>query len=71
MGSSHICFQLIIYDPETHEPWKTFSRFRNIVYSGSFRSDGKMLVAGSEEGVVRLFGLDSKMELRALTGHSR
>lgn len=33
---------------------KTISRFRQIAYSGTFRNDGQLLAAGSEEGVVKV-----------------
>ncbi|KAJ8405673.1 hypothetical protein AAFF_G00316530 [Aldrovandia affinis] len=35
-----------IYGPYSQEPVKTFTRFKDTAYSGTYRSDGKLLVAG-------------------------
>lgn len=41
-----------------------------MVYFGSFRSDGKLLVVGGDEGFVRFFDVDSKLLLRLFKGYS-
>ncbi|XP_077864932.1 U3 small nucleolar RNA-associated protein 15 homolog [Saccoglossus kowalevskii] len=60
-----------IYSPQTDEVVKTISRFKDTAYCGCFRNDGKLLIAGGEEGLVRLFDLGSRSILRTFTGHQR
>lgn len=43
-----------MYSAATNQVKKTISRFREVAYSGCFRHDGKLLAAGSEEGVVKV-----------------
>ncbi|KAM3611270.1 uncharacterized protein V6R79_015797 [Siganus canaliculatus] len=60
-----------IYGPFSQEPVKTFTRFKDTAYSGRFRSDGQLLVAGCEDSVVRLFDVDGKVALRMFKGHTK
>ncbi|KAM6944059.1 U3 small nucleolar RNA-associated protein 15 homolog [Lycodopsis pacificus] len=60
-----------IYGPFSQEPVKSFTRFKDTAYCGRFRSDGKMLVAGCEDSVVRLFDVDGKVALRMFKGHTK
>ncbi|KAL0978929.1 hypothetical protein UPYG_G00177960 [Umbra pygmaea] len=60
-----------IYGPFSQEPVKTFTRFKNTAYSGRFRSDGQLLVAGCEDSVVRLFDIGGRVELRMFKGHTK
>uniref|UniRef100_A0AAY4BTZ5 U3 small nucleolar RNA-associated protein 15 homolog n=1 Tax=Denticeps clupeoides TaxID=299321 RepID=A0AAY4BTZ5_9TELE len=60
-----------IFGPNSHEPLRSFSRFKGSAYSGSFRADGRLLVAGSDEGLVRLFDVGGRVALRQFTGHSK
>jgi hypothetical protein len=62
--------QVHIYDPLTNNQTKTVSRFKDLAYSGSFKSDGKLLVAGGESGLVQVFDLGSRAILRTFRGHS-
>ncbi|KOX76264.1 U3 small nucleolar RNA-associated protein 15 like protein [Melipona quadrifasciata] len=48
---------------------KNLSRFKEAAYGGSFRSDGKLLCAGGEEAVIRLFDVHTKSLLRLFSGH--
>lgn len=48
---------------------KTFTRFRGNVYSPHYKRDGKLLVAGSGDGVAKIFDVNSRTELRLLRGH--
>ncbi|KAH3678560.1 hypothetical protein WICMUC_001369 [Wickerhamomyces mucosus] len=66
---SHICFNPIsphdfaitsstriqVFSSKTREVVKTFSRFKDTVYSGEYRFDGKLLVAGDASGLVQIF----------------
>ena len=63
--------QVEIYDGETQEVHKSFSRFRKTAYSGCLRGDGRLMVAGGDEGLVRLFDVDGKALLRTFKGHKR
>ena len=56
---------------ETNEPVKAFTRFRDAARCGSFRRDGRLLVAGSDEGHVRLFDVNNKALLRVFKAHHR
>eukprot|EP00808_Paulinella_micropora_P008136 g76888.t1 len=61
--------RVVIINPQTCTPRKTISRFKNVAYSGSFRADGKLLVAGSEDKRIRVFDLESRTILRTFRGH--
>lgn len=63
-----ILFQ--IYDPITKIVAKNINKFAQSAFGGTFRADGKLIVAGSEEGSVKLFDVTSKKELRVFHGHS-
>ena len=43
-----------MYSSATNQVKKTISRFKEAAYSGCFRHDGRLLAAGSEEGVVKV-----------------
>ncbi|KAL5275285.1 UTP15 family protein [Megaselia abdita] len=59
-----------IYSPITKLVAKNLSKFQENAYGGSFRKDGRLLVAGDEEGNVKLFDTNSKHILRLFKGHS-
>lgn len=46
--------QVIVYDGLTRQVRRTFSRFKDVAYSGCFRQDGKLLVAGGQNGIVQV-----------------
>lgn len=48
------CPQVIAYDALSCSVRRTFSRFKDKAYSGCFRGDGRLLVAGGEEGIVQV-----------------
>jgi U3 small nucleolar RNA-associated protein 15 len=43
-----------VYDGLTRQVRRTFSRFKDVAYSGCFRQDGKLLVAGGQNGIVQV-----------------
>lgn len=47
------------------------SSFSDIAYSPSFRSDGRLLAAGSHSGTIHIFDPKSRLPLRLLRRHSR
>ncbi|KAJ3118180.1 snoRNA-binding rRNA-processing protein [Phlyctochytrium bullatum] len=42
-----------IYNQATHAVKKTLSRFKDVAYGGTFRNDGKLLIAGDAAGTVQ------------------
>lgn len=68
---SRVLYQIQVYGPYSQEPIRSFTRFRDTAYGGSFRGDGKLLVAGSEEGLIRLFDVSGRVALRQFTGHTK
>ncbi|CAM6119018.1 unnamed protein product [Calypogeia fissa] len=63
--------RVTIYDGKTCEVKKTISRFTDVAYSGAFRADGQLIVAGGETGIVQVFDAGSRTILRQLKGHKR
>ncbi|KAK9841941.1 hypothetical protein WJX81_000200 [Elliptochloris bilobata] len=63
--------RVIIYDANTRQVRRTISRFKDRAYSGCFRRDGKLLVAGGEDAVIQVFDANSRTLLRQLKGHKR
>lgn len=64
-------FQIHIYGRYSQEPIKTFSRFRDAAYGATYRDDGRLLAAGSEDGSVCLFDVSGKAPLRQFEGHTK
>ncbi|CAH0553661.1 unnamed protein product [Brassicogethes aeneus] len=58
-----------VYNPITKLVVKNLSRFRENAYGATFRSDGKLIVAGGEETNVKLFDVSTKSLLRLFKGH--
>ena len=63
--------QIHIYGRYSQEPIKTFSSFKDTAYCATFRQDGQLLVAGSEDGVVQLFDISGRAPLRQFEGHTK
>lgn len=60
-----------IYDGKSCQLKKTITKFKDVAYSGVFRSDGQIIAAGGETGVIQVFNAKSQMVLRQLKGHGR
>ncbi|KAG8201703.1 hypothetical protein JTE90_012767 [Oedothorax gibbosus] len=58
-----------IYDTSNSTQLCSMSRFKKQAYGGVFRKDGKLLVAGSEDGFLRLFEVEGHRQLRVFKGH--
>jgi U3 small nucleolar RNA-associated protein 15 len=58
-----------LYSTMSNEIVKSFSRFRDVVYSGTFRSDGRLIVAGGEAPQVNVLDIGTRSILRTFTGH--
>ncbi|KAJ8920421.1 hypothetical protein NQ315_005287 [Exocentrus adspersus] len=59
-----------VYNPITKLVVKNLSRFRENAYGAVFRSDGRLICAGSEETNIKLFDVSTKSLLRLFKGHS-
>lgn len=59
-----------VYNPITKLVVKNLSRFTGNAYGATFRKDGRLLVAGDEDGTVKLFDTSSKNVLRLFKGHT-
>lgn len=44
-----------VFSSRTRQVIKTFSRFKDVVHSATFRQDGKLLVAGDATGLVSVY----------------
>jgi U3 small nucleolar RNA-associated protein 15 len=60
-----------VFDAKTNEVRKSLNRFKEVAYSARFRSDGQLIVAGGEEGLVRVFDANSKSVLRTFSDNSK
>ncbi|KAF8055723.1 utp15 [Scenedesmus sp. PABB004] len=63
--------RVIIYDGLTRQVRRTIGRFKDVAFSGTFRPDGRLLVAGGQTGIVQVFDANSRSVLRQLKGHQR
>eukprot|EP01089_Gocevia_fonbrunei_P012899 TRINITY_DN3166_c0_g1_i1.p1 TRINITY_DN3166_c0_g1~~TRINITY_DN3166_c0_g1_i1.p1 ORF type:complete len:509 (+),score=66.13 TRINITY_DN3166_c0_g1_i1:41-1528(+) len=58
-----------VYSPYTHDVIKTFTRFKDVAHSGSFRADGRVLIAGSADSQLKAFDTQSRSILQQFKGH--
>ncbi|KIY97585.1 U3 small nucleolar RNA-associated protein 15-like protein [Monoraphidium neglectum] len=63
--------RVIVYDGQTRQVRRTIARFKDKAYGATFREDGKLLVAGGQDGIVQVFDANSRNVLRQLKGHAR
>eukprot|EP00227_Mantoniella_beaufortii_P015617 CAMPEP_0197580766 /NCGR_PEP_ID=MMETSP1326-20131121/4478_1 /TAXON_ID=1155430 /ORGANISM="Genus nov. species nov., Strain RCC2288" /LENGTH=365 /DNA_ID=CAMNT_0043144575 /DNA_START=333 /DNA_END=1426 /DNA_ORIENTATION=+ len=63
--------RVTVYNSTTRRVQKTFTRFKDIAYSGVLRSDGRAMVVGGQMGAVQLFDMSSRSILRKFTLHTR
>ncbi|WWC72509.1 uncharacterized protein I206_106471 [Kwoniella pini CBS 10737] len=63
--------RVLIYAPKTGKVVKTISRFKDTARSGEFRKDGKLLVAGDDEGQIQVFDINSRAVLRTMKEHNQ
>ena len=60
-----------IFSSQSRRSTRTFSRFKDVAYSGVLRDDGKTLAVGGQQGWVQLFDMSSRSVLRKFTTHTR
>lgn len=63
-------FQVQVYSTVNNALQYSLSRFKQTAYGGLFRKDGKLLAAGSDDGFLRLFEVQSHKLLRIFKGHT-
>ncbi|XP_030379496.1 U3 small nucleolar RNA-associated protein 15 homolog [Scaptodrosophila lebanonensis] len=59
-----------VYNLVTKLVVKNLSRFQKTAYGATFRQDGRLVVAGDEEGHVKLFDINTRNILRLFKGHT-
>lgn len=59
-----------VYNSITKLVTKNLNKFKEAAYGGSFRRDARLLCAGGEETVVKLFDYNTRSPLRIFSGHS-
>ncbi len=73
LTSSSLCSSLscsvALFDAKTNKATRSVTRFKDVARSGRYRGDGRLLVAGCDDAVVKVFDLASKSILRAFVGH--
>ncbi|KAI9502955.1 U3 small nucleolar RNA-associated protein [Coemansia spiralis] len=62
--------RLQLYNGRTSQLKRSISRFTGTAHSGSFRSDGKLIVAGDDTNLVQVFDSSSRAILRTFKGHT-
>ncbi|RSH85203.1 hypothetical protein EHS25_005010 [Saitozyma podzolica] len=63
--------RVLIYAPKTGKVVKTISRFKDTARGGEFRKDGKLVVAGGDDGTVQVFDVASRAVLRSMKEHNQ
>ncbi|CAH0765040.1 unnamed protein product [Bemisia tabaci] len=58
-----------IYNPVTKGVIKNLNKFQKAPFGATFRSDGRLICAGSEDGLVSMLDVSSKSLLRVFRGH--
>lgn len=61
--------RLLVYAPKTGKVVKTITRFKDNARGAEIRKDGKLVVAGGDDGFVQVFDLNSRAILRTMKGH--
>ena len=61
--------RISLFSAKTNKIMRSITRFSDTARSGTFRSDGRLLTAGCDDGVVKVFDIASKSVLRTLVGH--
>lgn len=59
-----------LYYSNNDKQQRSYSRFTEDVYSGKFRRDGKLIVAGDRSGYIKVFDVKTKSALREIRGHN-
>jgi U3 small nucleolar RNA-associated protein 15 len=60
---------VVIYDYKSNVEKRSLSKFKDVVYSGRYRWDGKLLATGGARGVVQVTDVATRTALRQFKGH--
>ncbi len=59
-----------LFDGLSDKVLRAYSRFQDDAFSGKFRKDGKLIIAGDKTGTVKVFDYQTKALLRQLRRHN-
>ncbi|KAA0171035.1 hypothetical protein FNF28_01040 [Cafeteria roenbergensis] len=59
-----------IYNSRTAEVRRELPSFRDLARSGVYRKDGRLIVSGSDNGLVRVFNAKTRAPMRQFTAHA-
>lgn len=62
--------RITLYDGKTNKEKRVLSKFKETVYSGVYRHDGKLLACGGMKPVVSVVDAKSRAVLRTYSGHT-
>ena len=62
--------RIALFDARTNKERRTLSRFKDAVFSGTYRADGRLVACGGARGDVQVIDAKTKGALRGFTGHS-
>jgi WD40 repeat protein len=62
--------RISIFDARANKERRTLSRFKDLVFSGTFRSDGRLVACGGAKGDVQIVDAKTKSPLRSYHGHT-
>lgn len=60
---------MVVFNGQNRQVGRTFSRFKDVAYSGVFRADGKLLAAGGVDGVVQVCVCADSRMFKTLSVH--
>jgi len=63
--------RVVFYDATSGKMKRQISKFKDVAYSGTYRSDGKLMAAGGESGIIQIFNMADRGILRHLKSHTR
>ena len=73
-GNSHFLVtastKVSLYDASNDRIIRSYTRFSDDAYSGKFRKDNKLIVAGDKSGLVKVFDVQTKSMLRQMKKHT-
>lgn len=61
--------RIAIYDYAASKEKRAISKFKDIALSGSYRADGRLMVAGGMKPLLQVFDMTSRAILRTMKGH--
>lgn len=62
--------EVIVWDLESHKPFRELLKSEDIVYAASFSPDGKQVAAGGTDRIFRIWNLDDGKLLHSVENHA-